>query len=229
MNATDPNVLMVEAAVRSLGDICDRVVFVGGSTTGLLITESSRPQARATKDVDVIVELASLSAYYALEQELRSRGFSSDQEVTCRWHFGELKFDVIPTRDVGLGFENRWYPLAAQQSEQRLLPSGAVIKVIAPPLFIGTKLEAFHSRGNGDYGASHDMEDIIAVVDGRAELATEIAGSNAELTNYIREEFDDLLARSEFVDSLAWHLPGDAVNQARLPELIRRFRAIAGI
>ena len=73
------------------------------------------------------------------------------------------------------------------------------------------------------------MEDIIAVVDGRAELAEEIANSDSELKNYITEEIDDLLARPEFVESLAWHLPGDVVNQARLPELIRRFRAIAGL
>ena len=130
MNPNDPNVLMVEAAVRSLGDICDRVVFVGGSTTGLLVTEDSRPQARATQDVDVIVELASLPAYYELDKELRRSGFRSDAEVTCRWHIGELKFDVIPTRDVGLGFANRWYPLAAQRAERRALPSGAVIRVL---------------------------------------------------------------------------------------------------
>lgn len=229
MNPNDPNVLMIEAAVRSLGTLCDHVVFVGGSTTGLLITENARPQARATQDVDVIVELASLPAYYELEKELRSRGFRSDTEVICRWHVGQLIFDVIPTRDVGLGFENRWYPLAAQRAEQRRLPSGAIIRVVTPPLFISTKLEAFYDRGNGDYGASHDMEDIITVIDGRAELIDEIEAADPEVRSYLKEEFDDLLATPEFVDSLSWHLPGDAVNQARLPELIRRLRAIAEI
>jgi len=229
MNPNDPNVLMIEAAVLSLRDLCERVVFVGGSTTSLLITEDSRPLARATQDVDVIIELASLQAYYELEKALRSRGFRSDTEVTCRWHVGNLKFDVIPTRDVGLGFQNRWYPLAAKSAELRTLPSGASIRVVTPPYFIGTKLEAFYDRGNSDYGTSHDMEDIISVVDGRAELAREIAVADAELRNYITEEFDDLLARPEFLDSLAWHLPGDAANQSRLPELIRRLREIAGI
>lgn len=230
MNPNDPNVQMIEAAVQSLGgDLCERVVFVGGSTTGLLITEVSRPAARATQDVDVIVELASLPAYYELEKELRARGFRSDTEVICRWHVGSLKFDVIPTRDVGLGFENRWYPLAAQNANRLRLPSGAVIRVVAPPYFIGTKLEAFYGRGRGDYGASHDMEDIISIVDGRYELAEEILAADAELREYIREEFDDLISRPDFLESLAWHLPGDATNQARLPELIRRLREIAGL
>ena len=229
MNQYDPNVIMIEAAVHSLGSLCERVVFVGGSTTGLLITEHARPPARATQDVDVIIEIASLPAYYELEQELRSRGFRSDKEITCRWHCGNLKFDVIPTKDVGLGFENRWYPSAAKNAARHTLPSGADIRVVTPPYFVGTKLEAFYDRGKGDYGTSHDMEDIVTVVDGRVELAEEIAGADSELRDYITEEFDDLLARPEFLESLAWHLPGDASNQARLPELIRRLRAIAGI
>jgi predicted nucleotidyltransferase len=220
---------MLEASVRALGDLCDRVVFVGGLTTGLLVTEDARPRARATQDVDVIVELASRAAYHDLERELRSRGFQPNMDVICRWRAGELIFDIMPTEQQVLGFANRWYPMAAQQAQRVSLPSGAIIRVVTPPLFIGTKLEAFYGRGNGDYGASHDMEDIVMVVDGRPELIDEVAAADSELRTYIREEFDDLLARSEFVDSLAWHLPGDANNQARLPELIRRFRAIAGI
>lgn len=229
MNPSDPNLLMIEAAVRSLGTLCDHVVFVGGSTTGLLITEEARPQSRATQDVDVIIELASLPDYYELEQELRNRGFSPDTKVICRWHIDHLIFDVIPTRDIGLGFENRWYPLAAQRAKQHSLPSGAVIRVVTPPFFISTKLEAFYDRGNGDYGASHDMEDIITVVDGRVELIDEIETADADVRTYIKEEFDYLLATPEFVDSLSWHLLGDAASQARLPELIRRLRTIAGI
>jgi predicted nucleotidyltransferase len=229
LNPNDPNVLMIEAAVRALGELCDRVVFVGGLTTGLLVTEDARPRARATQDIDVIVELASLSAYYKLGQELRDRGFRSDTEVTCRWHAGELKFDFIPTRDVGLGFENRWYPRAAEQAKRLSLPSGAIIRIVTPPYFVSTKLEAFYGRGEGDYRASHDLEDIVTVVDGRLELIDEVAAADSDVRSYIQEEFDDLLAREEFVDSLSGHLPGDAANQARLPELIRRFRALAGI
>jgi hypothetical protein len=31
---------------------------------------------------------------------------------------------------------------------------------------VATKLEAFLKRGGGDYIASHDLEDIVTVVDG---------------------------------------------------------------
>lgn len=40
----------------------------------------------------------------------------------------------------------------------------------AAPYFCATKLEAFGGRGKNDYLASHDLEDLITVVDGRPEL-----------------------------------------------------------
>lgn len=229
MNPNDPNLLLLESAVRALGPLCDRMIFVGGTTTGLLISDETRPSARATQDVDAIVQVASLTAYYELQDELRNLGFREDHDVVCRWRIGTLKLDVVPTQDVGLGFENRWYPLAAQRATRQVLPSGAVIRVITPTLFIATKIEAFYGRGGGDYGASHDMEDIITVVDGRLELIDEIAIADEDLRAYISEELDYLLAIPEFVDSIAWHLPGNAENQARVPEVIRRLRVIAGL
>jgi predicted nucleotidyltransferase len=229
MNPDDPNILLIEAAARSLGDICERFVFVGGSAAGLLITDNSRPPVRVTKDVDVITEVVSLVHYYDLEKELENRGFIKDRDTMCRWRIGELKVDVVPTRDVVLGFSNRWYTLAAQQAEKYQLPSGAEIRLVSPPPFIATKLEAFHGRGNEDYGASHDMEDIVTVLDGRAEIVQEIANADPELRAYIVDEVDALLADEQFVSTLNWHFPGDADSQARVPEIVRRLRAIAGI
>jgi len=36
-------------------------------------------------------------------------------------------------------------------------------------------MEAFADRGHGDFLASHDLEDITTIVDGRSELADEAA------------------------------------------------------
>ena len=55
----DPNLGMVERIAAALGQLRDRVVFVGGSATGLLITDPMAAAIRVTKDVDVIVEVAS--------------------------------------------------------------------------------------------------------------------------------------------------------------------------
>ena len=75
--------------------------------------------------------------------------------------------------------------------------------------------------------ASHDLEDLIAVIDGRHELIDEIRNSNAELRRYIANELNRLLGDADFLAALPGQLPGDAASQARLPELMRRLRAIA--
>ena len=229
MNPRDPNVQLVEVVTERLGSLAARVVLVGGCTTGLLITDLARPPARATVDVDLIAETISLIAYYELQRELKALGFKEDTELTCRWRLGELRIDVVPTDERILGFTNRWYGRTMQQAQQHRLPSGKQIRVISPPLFIATKLDAFHSRGNGDYGASHDIEDIIAVVDGRSELVEEIANADQDVRSYIQEELDDLLGELAFTSTLGYHLAGDAANQRRIPLIIERLRSIAGI
>ncbi|MEZ5559157.1 MAG: hypothetical protein R3E86_11550 [Pseudomonadales bacterium] len=231
MNPADPNVQLVEILVSHLGDLKDQFVFVGGCATGLLVTDPARPSVRATKDVDVVTEITNLGEYYQLAEKLRGIGFTEDpqSEVICRWKIGELLVDVMPTDEEILGFSNRWYVEAVRTASGFVLPSGNTISLISPPLFLATKLEAFNGRGNGDYGVSHDMEDIITLVDGRPEITDEVQETGGDVQAYLQSEFEDLLSTSDFVDSISWHLHGDADNQERATEIIKRLRLIAGV
>jgi hypothetical protein len=106
------------------------------------------------------------------------------------------------------------------------LPSGRKIRLISPPAFLGTKLEAFYGRGAGDFLASHDLEDIITVVDGRPELSREVRGASSQLREYLVAQIGALLQNDNFLEALPAHLPGDAASQGRLPELLSRLRAL---
>ena len=88
-------------------------------------------------------------------------------------------------------------------------------------------LAAVMDRGAGDFLVSHDLEDIVTVVDGRPSLADEVHAAPVDLRKYLGQQFGELTASTEFLDALAGHLPGDAASQARLPELIRRLRILA--
>lgn len=228
MNAQDPNVTSVELVVHALGELCQELVLVGGCAVGLLITDPARPSVRATQDVDLIAEVASLANYYELEEKLRKRGFQEHGDVICRWCKGSLLIDVMPVKEIGHGFTNRWYPLAVQHAQRITLPSGAVIRMVTAPLFIATKLESFHDRGGGDY-EHHDIEDIVNLVDGRPELFAELATVDGSVREYIKQEFDDLLADESFTDLLPWHLHPDLSNQARATIVIERLRKLAGL
>lgn len=228
----DPNLPILMLIAKSLGDLCDSLVFVGGCATGLLLTTPRAQAIRATQDVDVVVHALSIADYHAMEKAVESRGFKHDlspEAPICRWVFKGVALDLMPSQPGILGFHNRWYPMAIETATQTKLPNGMDIQLITAPVFVATKFEAFHGRGNNDYLASHDLEDIISVVDGRPELLQEIDQADGELRRYLAAEIHALLEDRDFLMALAGHLPGDVASQARLPELIRRMRAIGNM
>lgn len=223
------NIDLLELAVRHLEEIVDEVAFVGGSTVALLITDEAAPEVRPTVDVDLIVEVGSLNDYHKLGARLRSKGFNedgSDGAPLCRYRGHGLIVDVMPTDPKILGFSNRWYVEALREAQRRTLPSGALIRVISAEHFIATKLEAFSGRGNGDYLASHDLEDIVAVIDGRPEIVRELHEADEALRNYVRDSIEGLLQDIDFVEALPGFLPGDRASQQRLPLLIERLKSL---
>jgi len=228
----DPNLLILTLIAKSLGDLCESLVFVGGCATGLLLTAPRAQAIRATQDVDVVVHAISTADYHAIEKAVESRGFKHDlspEAPICRWVLQGVALDLMPSQPGILGFHNRWYPLAIETAVQLSLANGLDIQLITAPVFVATKFEAFHGRGNNDYLASHDLEDIITVVDGRTELLSEIGQVGDELRHYLAAEINTLLEDRNFLTALAGHLPGDAASQARLPELIRRMRTIGSL
>ena len=231
MNINDPNIAAIELVAAQLGtDLCKHMVFVGGSVVGILITDPAMPAIRPTEDVDIVCEVMMLADYYGLEATLRERGFLQDlspQAPICRWRIGSLKVDVMPPLESILGFANRWYPMALESAEWFILPSGRAIRVITAAVFIGTKLEAFHGRGGGDFLFSHDLGDIIAVIDGRQILLDECHQCNTALQGYLSHQFSKLLQIPAFLQALPGHLPPDAASQQRLPELVQIIRGMS--
>lgn len=231
MNPNDPNVAMIEIVAGNLGDgLRSELVFVGGAVAGLLITDPGMPPIRATDDVDIVVHVVALKDYHAVERALAARGFVQDMSrdaPICRWRIGAVAVDVMPTLEDVLGFSNRWYPLATATPQDVLLPSGIEIRLISAPVFIATKLEAFSGRGNNDFLFSHDLGDVIAVIDGRDSLLEECRADDMELRQYLRERFAGFLASRAFMEALPGHLAGDFASQARLPDLEHKLRMLA--
>ncbi len=231
LNPNDPNVVMLEMVAKHLGaELREQLLFVGGAVTGLLITDPAMPAIRPTDDVDLVVHAAVLQDFHAVEKALSARGFIHDMSKDapiCRWRIGVVAVDVMPTIESVLGFSNRWYQLATETPQYVVLPSGVEIRLINAPVFIATKLEAFAGRGNNDYLFSHDLGDLISVIDGRSSLLAECSTCDDALKFYLHEWFTRLLADRSFIEALAGHLPGDEASQARLPELESKLRALA--
>lgn len=233
MNPNDPNVVMLEIVAKRLGEtLRQELVFVGGAVAGLLITDPALPAIRPTEDVDLIVQVLAHADYYKVEQTLMAQGFVHDcrQEAPiCRWKVDAVTVDVMPTLEKILGFSNRWYPFALQSAEAVDLPSGTSIRLISATMFLATKLEAFAGRGNADYLFSHDLGDLLALIDGRESLITECASGTVELKIYLRDKLGALLAIPAFMQALPGHLPGDTANQERVPDLEEKLRRLSSL
>lgn len=223
------NVEMIRLVAARLPEIQGGFVFVGGTVVDLLVDDPAAFSPRATDDVDTIVGVSSNVEVEALNQMLRTAGFRHDMRPgapICRWLLGSMKVDVMPSDASLLGFSSRWYPEALLNAVTIDLPDGPPVRTISAPYFIATKLEAFRSRGGGDYRESKDIQDIVAVVDGRARLPAEIARAPATVRPWLAAEVGSLLGTEAFLDALPGHLCSDEASQGRLPLLLSRLRAI---
>lgn len=159
-------------------------------------------------------------------ERLRQAGFTEDlgeQALTCRWRHGSLTVDVLALSREVLGFTNIWYEPALKHAAPVTLPHGQSIRVVTAPFFLATKMEAFRGRGRRDFQASHDLEDFVAIVDGRESLLDEIAQSPRDLRDYLAEAAKSLLAESRFLDVL----PGFVLDNERVPIMQERLTSIA--
>lgn len=171
MKNKDIHLDILKLTVQALGDLTDDLVFIGGSTISLYITEPEVVQVRETFDVDCIVEASGRLEYEETVKRLRKRGFNEDMEekVICRYKKGELILDLMPTDARILGFTNKWYKSAIQNTTETSL-AGKKIKIFTPAYLIASKVEAFKGRGKGSFISSTDIEDLAFKDDFLASL-----------------------------------------------------------
>jgi hypothetical protein len=74
-----------------------------------------------------------------------------------------------------------------------------------------------------------DLEDLIAIVDGRADLVNEIHAGPEDVRAYIATEISKLLATKAFLDGLPGYLLPDPASQTRVSILLDRLKKIAAI
>lgn len=226
MRADDPNLPYLRRIAEALGELREQVVFVGGAVAGLLVTDPLADAVRATRDVDAVVN-ADRALFHRTEEAVATRGFARDisSDVICRWvhkNSGVL-FDLMPVQPDVLGFSNRWYPYAVESAVTLDLGAGLTIRVVSAAAFVATKLEAFAGRGNGDFMSSHDLEDVLNIVDGREELADEMGAAPTELRQAVAAAFAQLLKNPDFVNVL----PGLIAEPERTTLVLDRLKALS--
>ena len=224
---------MLVAVARRLGALTDEVAFCGGQVVSLLLTDPAADRTRPTYDVDIVISTTGRSGFAEFEEILRSLGFRNDTREgspICRWLTPEgIPVDFMPASGEVLGFSNRWYPEVLATSKPLKIAPDLFVRIPPAPLFLATKWEAYFSRGALDPLASHDLEDIIALVAGRPEIVRETEETHAELRRWITEATEAFLEDT----SASYAIPGALGDASRLPGFVdsveQRFRALSAL
>ncbi|HEU5292801.1 MAG TPA: nucleotidyl transferase AbiEii/AbiGii toxin family protein [Cyclobacteriaceae bacterium] len=201
------NTERIKTVYEALGDLKDQVVFVGGATVSFYADQQAF-EIRETDDVDVIIEILNYSEYADLDERLRNRGFINDvaSNVRCRYKIKGITVDIMPTKDVAMGFENIWYPEGFTNASEYALDETTTIKILSPVYFIATKLEAFKNRGARDPRQSQDFEDIVYVLENRKALWKEMSEATSNLKSYLKAEFAALILNDNIYEWIDCHV-----------------------
>lgn len=223
--------MAIEIVASALGELKDRSFLTGGVSIPFYITDPLEEAPRATLDIDVAIEVYSAVEFRnVVENRLREQGFVNDTSQgapICRWKLNEIIVDIMPIEESVLGFTNPWYQAGLSHTMPITVTERCPWRVLSAPFALAAKFEAFWSRGAADPGSSHDLEDILNMVNGRLEVVPEIAQAPDFCRRYLTESFSRILTEARFLEVLSFHLPFGQIGQQRLPVVLGRMRQIA--
>lgn len=215
---------------EGLGDLGERVVFVGGCVAQLYATDSAAAGVRPTEDVDCVVDLSSYADYTVFSDQLRERKFSNSirpGDPICRWSFQDEIVDIMPCEDSPIGPSNRWYKPGMRHRVVYEISQGILIRVLPVIYYVATKLEAIRSRGGEDLRFSHDFEDVVYVLNYSGELESQLRASvDQELNEFLKDQFRSLLGRPYIQEEILSALPyGESGEASRILQIMKRITA----
>jgi hypothetical protein len=166
-------------------------------------------------------------AYHRVADQLMELGFKqtmADNTPPFRWYWNRMQLDLVPLDEKVLGFANRWYRVGYEAALAVELAGGLKLRHLSAPHFLATKFEAFKDRGNNDVYLSHDLEDIMTVMEGRSAVTREMAAAHETIRKHVGQSVNALLDMPAFINALPGLLSDPGKEQAvtaRLKEIAR--------
>lgn len=200
------NIAVVAEVAEALQHIKQDMVFVGGAVVSLYTDDPAADEIRPTQDIDMTLNIVNLSHWEKVQTQLGALGFHPDPfgHAICSYKYKDIPVDIMATEDGPLGPANSWYKIGfenlwtAKAKEQD-------IKILSASCYLATKFEAFNNRGT-DYRTSHDIEDIVYVLDNRIGIVEEIANDDSRIANFIKEQLQIITNKGMMQELLMAHI-----------------------
>lgn len=210
------NIGVVAEVAKALGDLKSEVVFVGGAIVSLYTDDPAAGEIRPTQDVDMTLNVLNLGHWEKLQGKLGGLGFHPDPfgKAICSYKYKDIPVDIMSSEDGAFGPSNRWYKIGFENL-QIVMAKEQELKILSAPCYLATKFEAYNSRGK-DYRTSHDVEDIINILDNRTTIVGEIATADRRIRQFIIEQLNTIINMGMLDETLIAHIH-PIMREERLP------------
>lgn len=200
------NIAVVAEVAEALKDLKEQMVFVGGAVVSLYTDDPAADEIRPTQDIDMTLHIVNLSHWEEIQTRLGALGFHPDPfgHAICSYRYKDIPVDIMATEDGPLGPSNPWFRIGFNNL-QLVKARNQDIKILSAPCYLATKFEAFNSRGS-DYRTSHDIEDIIYVIDNRIGIVEEIAIEDKRIVDFIKEQLQKIIHKGLMQEVLIAHI-----------------------
>lgn len=219
------NLDTVGQIATALQDLNEEVIFVGGAIISAYTDDPAAEEIRPTKDIDFTIQIASLSHWEEIQEQMTQLGFVHDIHAgdIISYNYGEIPVDIMPSSNSPIGPANPWYEFGFENPWAYEI-NGQVINILSAPCYLATKFEAFNDRGK-DYRTSHDFEDIIYLLDNRTTIVEEILEERSEIRDFLIAELTNLQDSPYYLEYLSAHIH-PLVSAERLPIVQEKIEAI---
>jgi len=222
------NLAVVAEIAEALKEYNQKMVFVGGAVVSLYTDDTAADEIRPTSDIDMTLNVVSLKEWYNIQKDLAKLGFYPDPfgPAICSYKYKDIPVDIMASEDGPLGTANSWYKIGFMDLWKVKVKSQE-INILKAPCYLATKFEAFGNRGI-DYRSSHDMEDIIYILDNRIDIVNEIEKSPQKVRKFIQSELNKMVEQSLLNEVLEAHIHPLVIEQ-RLPLIVKKITQIISV
>jgi hypothetical protein len=200
------NVGVVAEVAEALKEFKDHVVFVGGAVVSLYADDPAAEEVRPTQDIDMTINILGLTKWNKIEDKLASLAIYPDPfgHSICSYRYKDIPIDIMPAEDSLLGPANRWYKVGFDNLKTVKILDQRVL-ILPAPCYLATKFEAFNDRGK-DYRTSHDMEDIIYVIDNNSTIVEEFYSADIRIREFLIEQLQIIKNRQLLEEVIISHI-----------------------
>lgn len=219
------NLGVVAEVAEALKELKDNMVFVGGAVVSLYTDDPAADEIRPTQDIDLTLNIVNLTQWSHIQEKLGKLGFHPDPygHAICSYKYKDIPVDIMSAEDGPLGPANTWYKVGFKNL-WTAKAKNQEIKILSAPCYLATKFEAFTNRGS-DYRTSHDMEDIIYILDNRINIVAEISESEDQIQQFLITQLMKIINNGLLDEVLMAHIH-PLMQEEHLPLVIEKINQI---